>query len=364
MPVIQAVDYLHGRKRILPSVHVFVGGHARAAREKIAALGSWTALNIASFDLNLLTVFDALMSERSVTRAGQKIGLSQPAMSAALKRLRAVLDDPLFVRSHDGMRPSPRAVEISGTFREALRAIQGVLDCEVFDPSKAHRTFRIAMNDLGSVMLLERLSTMLGQWSDELNFVAVHADGAQAMSLLESGGVDVAIGPRWRSDQGPRSAVLFDAPFGCAMRTGHPLMGARLTPEAFADTPQIVVAQPGDPGPEIDRFLLDMGLRRRIAFTVQHYLPVPFLLANTDLIAVIPAKLVQRFGTAERIELVEAPFATFTTPTVLMWTEASEKDGGNTWLRSVICGIAREHQLERWVDERSLSKQAELVTGG
>jgi DNA-binding transcriptional LysR family regulator len=305
-------------------------------------------MNLASFDLNLLVAFDALMDERNVTRAGNKIGLSQPAMSAVLKRLRTVTQDELFERSGDGMRPTARAIELAGPIRQALQQIQATLDPGPFDPGRTKRTFRIATNDLGAALMLPPLSEKLKMWSDGIDFEFLYVDGDRALELLQSGIADVAIGPYNNKYDQLHSALLYEAPFACALRVDHPLANQPMTLETFAQTPQIVVAQRGDPAPKIDQVLAEAGLKRRVAFTLPHYLAVPFLLARTDLIAVIPTKLVERFGTTEKIRVADAPFARLTIKTTLLWTNGANNNSANTWLRGEIIKIAEEYQLEHW----------------
>ena len=305
-------------------------------------------MNLATFDLNLLVAFDALMTERNVTRAGQKIGLSQPAMSAILKRMRSVMNDELFERSGDGMRPTAYAIELAGPIRQALQEIQTTLEPCAFDPTRANRIFRIATNDLGAALLLPPLSEKLNGWSNTVGFEFVHVDGEHAIELLESGNADVAVGPYTNHYDQLRSALLYEAQFACAIRSDHPMARETLTLESFAAIPQIGVAQRGDPSGQIDRVLAKSGLKRRIAFTVPHYLTVPFLLARTDLIAVIPTKLVERFGAKENICIADAPFARVTVQTTLLWANSAHDNPANIWLRSVMTNIVQEYHLDHW----------------
>jgi len=305
-------------------------------------------MNLASFDLNLLVAFDALMEERNVTRAGQKIGLSQPAMSAVLKRLRTVTQDELFERSGDGMRPTVRAIELAGPIRDALQQIQATLDPRAFDPARTKRTFRIATNDLGAALILPPLCEKLKSWSETINFEFLFVEGDRAIELLQSGIADVAMGPYSNRYDHLQSALLYEAPFACALRIDHPLAKKPMTLEEFAATPQIVVSQRGDPAPMIDDMLAEAGLKRRVAFTLPHYLAVPFLLARTDLIAVIPTKLVERFGETEKIRTADASFAQHKVKTSLLWAQGAANNSANSWLRSEIVKIAKDYQLDHW----------------
>jgi DNA-binding transcriptional LysR family regulator len=306
-------------------------------------------VNLAMVDLNLLVAFDALMTERHVTRAGQKIGLSQPAMSAALNRLRVLTQDRLFERRGDSMHPTPRALALVDPLRQALLQIQAALNPEPFDPTRATHTFRIALNDLGVALFLPPISERLAAWSNTINFVFLPAENKRALDLVESGEADIAIGPNWNRDHDHFEAcILYQAPFACAMRADHPLGSKPLTLQAFAEVPQIMISQPGDPSRHIDRVLSEHGLRRRIAFTVPHYLTVPILLAKTDLLSVIPGKLIQRFGATHKIRAVETPFSELSVPVKMFWIRAAHEDPANMWLRSVIVDIVKDHKLDTW----------------
>jgi DNA-binding transcriptional LysR family regulator len=306
-------------------------------------------VNLAMVDLNLLVAFDALMTERHVTRAGQKIGLSQPAMSAALNRLRVLTRDRLFERRGDSMHPTPRALALVDPLRQALLQIQAALNPEPFDPARATHTFRIALNDLGVALFLPPISERLAAWSSTINFVLLPAEDKRALDLVESGEADIAIGPNWNRDHEPfETCVLYQAPFACAMRADHPLASTALTLEAFAKIPQIMISQPGDPSRYIDRVLSEHGLHRRIAFTVPHYLTVPILLSKTDLLSVIPGKLIQRFGATHKIRAVETPFSELSVPVMMFWIRAAHEDPANKWLRSVIVEIVKDHKLDSW----------------
>jgi DNA-binding transcriptional LysR family regulator len=269
-------------------------------------------------------------------------------MSAILRRLRESLKDELFERGGDGMRPTPRAIALSASVRQILQQIRTTLDPNPFDPCGADRRFRIATNDLGVALFLPPLSQALREWSKGITFELLQADEERAFDLLESGNADIAVGPFTVRHDHFHSVLLYDAPFACAMRTNHPLAGRSVTLEDFAAAPQISIAQRGDPVRAVDRILGEVGLKRRIAFTVPHYLTVPFLLASTDLLAVIPTKLVERFGASEGLVLADAPFARLTVPTLMLWSDTTNDDTGNAWLRAVLLKVAADYSLDHW----------------
>ncbi len=311
-------------------------------------------MNLAMVDLNLLVAFDALMTERHVTRAGQKIGLSQPAMSAALNRLRVLTQDRLFERRGDSMHPTPRALALvdpvaSGATANSGRAESRTLRSDPCDAYLSHRPERSRCRTVSAPD--QRISRRVVQYDQ---FRIFTRRGQRALDLVESGEADIAIGPNWNRDHDHFEAcVLYQAPFACAMRADHPLASKPLTLETFAEIPQIMISQPGDPSRHIDRVLSEHGLRRRIAFTVPHYLTVPILLAKTDLLSVIPGKLIQRFGATHKIRAVETPFSELSVPVKMFWIRAAHKEPANMWLRSVIVDIVKDHKLDTWRPDES-----------
>jgi DNA-binding transcriptional LysR family regulator len=307
-------------------------------------------VKLATFDLNLLITFDALISEQNVTRAGQKVGLSQPAMSAALNRLRYLLKDELFVRSGNTMRPTARALEIAHSVSSILQQIETSLAPQSFDPTRARKTFRLAFNDLGAALFLPPLMQQIGSAAPNINFEIMPADEDRAIELLDSGKVDVAAGLYTRQLSRLQSTKLYQAPFVCALRRDHPDARKTLSMEQFANLSRISIAQRGDPGENIDHILRKHGLRQQIAIVVPHYLAVPFIVAQTNLVAVLPLKLVKRFEKSEHIRVVKTEFCELSAPIHLTWTAATANDPANRWLRSMIVGITGQYQLDKWLN--------------
>ena len=168
----------------------------------------------------------------------------------------------------------------------------------------------------------------------------------------------IQVRPIWRSASlypSPQerfgSVMLYEAPFVCALRAGHHLAGRCLTLEMFAATPQVAIVHQGDPSRYIDHVLAEHGLKRRVAFAVPHFLALPFILAKTDLIAIVPLKLVQRFGSIAGLLAADVPFAEMKVPSVLFWSREVTNDPANAWLRSLIVEIARDYKLEQWVGD-------------
>jgi DNA-binding transcriptional LysR family regulator len=298
-------------------------------------------MDLAGIDLNLLVVFEALMAERHVTRAGERIGLSQPATSAALNRLRRLLDDELFVRRTDGMKPTRRAQELAVPLRQALMQIQAALEPQTFEPATARRTFKLATNDFAASLVLPSLGVRIGNEAPHIDLRVIAADDALAMELLDRDAVDLAIAPfEIVEPQFERQHLLDPAGFLCVMRTGHPLASAPLTLETFAASPQLLISRTGDPSGFVDDILAEVGLQRRVAFTVPSFLLAPVVLAQTDYIAVLPRRLVTMCQQMMDLVACEPPFPQRKFPLAMLWHQRLSADPGHIWLRTILMEVA------------------------
>lgn len=300
-------------------------------------------MDLAGVDLNLLVAFDALMAERHVTRAGERIGLSQPAMSAALNRLRHLLKDELFLRRSDGMHPTRRAQELAVPLRQALLQIQAALEPEIFVPAEANRTFKLATNDFAASVLLPRLGSRIDAEAPQVDIRVIAADDPLAISLLDQDAVDLAIAPFEKIEpQFERQQLMEPADFLCVMRRGHPLAKQKLTLERFAQTPQLLVSRTGDPSGFVDDILASLGYERRVAFTVPSFLLAPIVLMQTDLIALLPRRLVEMFQEMADLATREPPFPQRKFPLAMLWHQRLNRDPGHTWLRNTLVEVATE----------------------
>lgn len=298
-------------------------------------------MDLASIDLNLLVVFDAIMAERHVTRAGERIGLSQPAVSAALNRLRYLVKDELFIRRSDGMHPTRRAQELAVPLRQALVQIQAALEVKVFESATATRTFKLAINDFAASVLVPRLGERLSVEAPNVSLQILQADDILGLKLLDGDVVDLAVAPFENAPaQFQYQQLLEPAGFLCTMRKGHPLANQPLTIELFAQTPQLLISRTGDPTGFVDEILAEVGHQRRVAFTVPSFLLAPIVLAKTDYIAVLPQRLVEMFQ--DKFELVscEPPFAQKKFSLGMLWHRRLSNDPGLFWLRTTLKEVA------------------------
>ncbi len=299
-------------------------------------------MDIAGFDLNLLKAFDALYAERHVTRAGQRIGLSQPAMSGALTRLREVLDDELFVRSSTGMQPTPRADDLAGPIAAALRLMQTVLLDDGFDPGTADHVVTIAMTDYAAFVLLP---TLLAKLAIEAPRLEVRVRGIfgkdEVVDLLDSGEASLALSVPVHASARILTRLLLREGFVCIARLGHPAFANEADVAAFAAAPHLLVSPEGDRAGLVDRKLAALGLARRVVLSLPQFLVAPFVVADTDLIATLAARVARRFAAANLgIVVHEPPVALPDWPLAMMWHRRVNDHPATVWLRDCIAGIA------------------------
>jgi DNA-binding transcriptional LysR family regulator len=300
-------------------------------------------VNITAVNLNLLLAFEALFEEQNVSRAATRIGLSQPAMSNALARLREVFGDPLFQRKSRGMRATPRALELAGPVRNGLAQLRSALaERPGFDPAASTRSFRIAMTDYAELVLLGPLLRSVARTSPAVQIVVRRVERifVPPEADLRAGTFDAAIGffPEVNAlDPRTRSVDLFAEENVCIARQGHPLMRKRFTLREFASAGHVGVFYRDDTRVGlVDNILAGHGLRRRLQATTPHFLSAVSVVAESDLIAVVPAGLAARFRKPLRLEVRKTPLRLPTFHMRLLWYEHGSDDPAQQWLRSEI----------------------------
>lgn len=245
-------------------------------------------MNYESFDLNLLTVFDAVMTELNVTRAAGRLNMTQPAVSNALKRLRHLLNDELFIKVPSGVSPTPKALAIASPIREALNQIRQTLEPIAFNPATEQATLTLALNDFMANLILLPLVRMLEAIAPNINVRTIPNTHINAPALLEKAAIDIAIGVFAKANARLRYHTLFTSPLICAMRRDHPLARKTLTLEQYARAKHLLVTLTGESTGLVEPLLQERGLERRIGLTVNQFFGVPQLLANSDFIAILP----------------------------------------------------------------------------
>ncbi|MFT9359346.1 LysR family transcriptional regulator [Acetobacter okinawensis] len=295
-------------------------------------------MSLETIDLNLLVAFEALMAERNVTRAGARIGRSQPAMSAALARLRELMEDELFVRGPGGLQPTSRALELIGPIGEALAAIRRSLPVsQGFDPLTTVAALTIGMTDFPASMLLQRIVAALRQRAPGMVLQFRTFIGRNdATALLDAGEVDITIGVPPDPVARILSRPLFFETFGCLLRRDHPAAG-HLDIETFAALPHLLVSPENERYGFVDAALARLGLKRHIALTVPQLFAVPDVIAASDLIATVPRGAFRSRNAALR--MLTPPLELDPLPFVLCWHRRNDSHLMQEWARNCIVEI-------------------------
>jgi DNA-binding transcriptional LysR family regulator len=314
-------------------------------------------MHLGAVDLNLLVALDALLRERSVTRAARHVGLSPSAMSHALARLRAFFGDPLLVRGQRGMVPTERAESLEAPLREALAAIEGLLGAGArFDPATARASFVIAAEDYGSTLLLPALLTRLRAEAPGIDLDVV-GPTADLHAKLERKEVDLSIGVVREPPAALRVQRLFDDGFACVVRRGHPRVKARLTLQQYVELPHARIGT-GVRGPSVvDEALAKRGLRRRVALRIGHFLAAPLIVAETDLVLTLPRRLALKLQAMAPLVVHEPPLELSGITISQAWHERRQADSAHAWLRQRVAAT-----VAAW-DARSIRPE-DPSTGG
>lgn len=297
-------------------------------------------MDLHGIDLNLLVAFDALIAERNVTRAGARIGRTQPAMSAALTRLRALLDDELFVRAPGGLAPTPRAQELAEPLALALRSIQQTLEfTQAFDPGASTMTFSLGLSGHAEAVVLPRLLAILAARAPGVNLrVRDYHSRDDAIRLLDSAEVDLTVGIPPTETGRVSSARLFQERFVCIVRRDHPAANQPLDLDRFLSLSHILVSPENEGLDVADAALATKGLKRRVALTVPHMSTAPQLVAASDMIATVMEGVVAGSGCADRLAVLEFPLRLNPVPFVLSWHRRNDAHPAQRWMRSCLLG--------------------------
>lgn len=300
-------------------------------------------MDLEGFDLNLIVAFDALMTERNVTRAAHRIGLTQPAMSAALARLRKATGDELFVRGPTGLAPTPRAQDLIGPLRLAISTVSDSLDLDIqFDPQMATQTFTVALSDHPAQRLLPGLASIIAREAPGVNLRALGFQHRRdAIRLLDEGIVDAAIGVSPGTERRIFTTPLFSERFICIARRDSPVIAALSSVEAFAAAPHILVSPEGDEHGVVDDALDAAGLTRRLCVVLPHMYAVPALVVKTDMIATLMEGVVMNSGFSSHLHIASPPMELPSVEFHLLWHRRTEKHPGYRWFRSCVVEAAK-----------------------
>ena len=312
---------------------------------------------LASIDLNLLVALDALLIERSVTRAARRLGITQSALSHLLGRLRALLGDPLLVKAQGGMTPTVLAQELAAPLRSALAEIEHALRVRPrFLPETSQRQFTVACADYGMLVLLPHLMRRLGALAPGVSVTARPATASAAQDLL-AGQLDLVIGALPPEAPDLLGRKLFDERFVCLVRRDHPQVGDTLTLEQYVALPHLLISPMGGGVTWVDPVLERLGMRRHIALRVPHYLVAPLVVAETDLILTVAARVARVFGSAVAVREVVPPLEIPGFAVSMYWHPQRTEDPGHRWLREQVAAVASAVACEPERPERPERKE-------
>ncbi len=291
-------------------------------------------------DLNLLAALDALLAERNVTRAARRLGLSQPALSAQLARLRAIFGDPLLLPAQRGMIPTQRALDLEEPLRAALDALRGVAAAGAgFDPAAARLTVGIAASDYVQMALLRPLALALAREAPGLRLAFRSLDAAALVAQMERGEVDLATATPELAPERLRMRPLFDEHYVAIVRRDHPTVGETLDLDTFCALDHVIVSPQGGgfSGPA-DAALAAHGRSRRVALSVPGFLIVPEIVATSDLLALVPSRLVREEAGRFRTFAPPVPVPGFRM--TMLWHDRTAQHPAQRWLRARLLALA------------------------
>lgn len=293
-------------------------------------------MELKDVDLNLLVVFHQLLMERRVSAAASNLGLSQPAVSNALKRLRVLLGDELFVRTSRGMQPTPYASLLAEPIAYALTTIHdGLNQRSTFDPAQSRRKFTVSMSDLGEIDLLPRLLDRLSQEAPNVTLGTVRTTLDDLSEEMEAGHVDLAIGLIPQLKTGYFQRRLFLQRYVCMFREGHELDRKRVSLKQYFDAEHVIVGSQGIGHARIDDIIASKGTRR-VALTVPHFVAVGHILSTTNMVATVPERYAQRCMKPFGLKYIAHPVALPTVGINLFWHAKYHKDPASQWLRRLV----------------------------
>ena len=311
-----------------------------------------TPLNFRSLDLNLLRVFDEVMSERSLTKAAHKLSITQPAVSNAMRRLREALGDELLVRQGQGVEPTPRAQALWPVIREALQHLEGALSPDDFNPETAHTTFVLAMADATAATLIPPLYPILEKEAPGVGIRLLPLVTRDPRALLDAGEADMAVGyfPAVLADLTARAQAgalvafdnrrLYEGEYLCVMRKGHALEHVQLTLDNYCAARHMLVSFSGRSFGFIDEALASLGRSREVVLTVNQFFTAGRVIMHSDLLTILPRHFVPVTGMEEQLVLRELPFDVTPVHVDALWRRRGPHPQAYDWLLRTLARAA------------------------
>lgn len=299
------------------------------------------ARNLRSVDFRLLLAFEALFTERHVSRAASAVGLSQPALSHALAKLRHQFDDPLLVRTSTGFEPTPKALELIEPVREAIRQVDRLFtQSSTFDPSTSADTFTVRMGDMNEVLFLPQLLRIIGEQAPNVRVIVQHLAPSETVRALEASAIDFAVGALLKHSKSVHSMELAKDRMVCVMRKGHPAASKRLTVRAFLDLRHLRIVQSAGDVRFVEGALLTSGLQRKVMATTPHWLAASYIVETSDLVTALPESMVRRLNSDGSFVVRPLPVGGAEFSWRLYWHRRYDALPAHRWLRALFGSLA------------------------
>jgi LysR family transcriptional regulator, transcriptional activator of nodD3 and syrA len=292
-------------------------------------------------DLELLRLFELLLSERHLTRAARRAGVSQPAMSRALARMRSVFRDELFVRGPRGVVPTPRAEALGMEVRDVLERAEQLGRQEHFDPATLDRTFVLAANDFGEGVVLPRVVVRLGAVAPRVK-LTTRPHLRDSSDALSSGAIDLVLAVATDLPRDAMSQHLFEDGFRCAVRKGHPRVGKRMTLDLYTELGHVLISPRGEPGGAVDSALEKIGRTRPVAVRIHSFLAAPQIVATSDLVLTGPTRILEPLAEAHGLKLLAPPIDLPRFSVHQAWHARVHRDPVHAWFRGVVASATRD----------------------
>jgi DNA-binding transcriptional LysR family regulator len=292
---------------------------------------------MSNLDLSLIRVLCAVYETRSASRAAQALSMTQPAVSYALSRLRSVMTNPLFVRSQNGMIPTALADHLYEEFRRSLDIIDGTMTSVAkFVPANSDRQFRIAMTDIGEMIFLPPLIQYLRREAPGVRIEVYQGTPTETPHALATGQLDFAVGYLPGILFRTSDVEVFTERYVCAFREKHSIIGKKLSLRAFTACQHVVVSSIFNSHNQVSEGLLARGVRRTIALQVSHFTSLPTILAETDLVAVVPSRVAKFWVSKHRLKYLPIPVSLPGIVVRVHWDRRFHLDRGHSWMRTAI----------------------------
>jgi DNA-binding transcriptional LysR family regulator len=294
-------------------------------------------MELKDIDLNLLVIFNQLLTERKVSKVAENLGLGQPAVSNALARLRKLFGDELFLRTSSGMQPTPFADQLAESIGYALGMIHGAINVKnSFDPATSKRSFSIGMTDIGEIYFLPLLMEKIQKVAPAVSISTIRNTTINLKDSMEAGHIDLAIGLLPQLKAGFFQQRLFTQQYVCMFRQGHPLDKKKILPSDFFAADHVAIVSAGTGHGIVDEILDKNSPQRKVKLTVPHFVAVGHILQSTDLVATVPERLAEKMIKPFNLKYVAHPIKLPQIAINLFWHAKYHKDPANQWLRSLI----------------------------